>query len=95
MQDLDGALARLAAGFRRLKGIGDVEAAEGDDILFDEWEWEVGVGLYGLFRDAQHRGDGAAMAALAKWYDWQIGRGLPQRQVNSTAPMLAQSTLRE
>jgi unsaturated rhamnogalacturonyl hydrolase len=93
MHPLDDALARLAAGFRRLKGIGDTDAAEDGEIRFDEWDWEVGVGLYGLFRDAEHRGDDAAMAAMGRWYDRQIARGLPPRQVNSTAPMLALACL--
>jgi len=53
----------------------------------------VGVGLYGQFRDAERRGDTASIAALTRWYDWQITRGLPPRQVNSTAPMLALALL--
>lgn len=93
MSDLDAALDLLAQGFRRLKGIGDVESASDDAILFDEWDWEVGVGLYGQFRDAEFRGDARAIKALSDWYDWQIGRGLPPRQINSTAPMLALACL--
>ncbi len=93
MHPLDDTLARLAAGFRRLKGIDAADAANGDEIRFDEWDWEVGVGLYGLFRDAEHRGDDAAMAAIGRWYDRQIARGLPPRQVNATAPMLALACL--
>ena len=95
MPDLDAALSQLAKGFRRLKGIGDVEFGNANDILFDEWDWEVGVGLYGQFREAEYRGDQAALDALARWYDWQIARGLPARQVNSTAPMLALACLAE
>ncbi len=91
--DLTTALDLLATGFRRLKGIGDATPGEGDAILFDEWDWEVGVGLYGMFRDAQYRKDRAMIEALSHWYDWQIGRGLPARQVNSTAPMLALACL--
>lgn len=95
MDDLNRALDQLALGFRRLKGIGAVASVSCDDILFDEWDWEVGVGLYGLLRDAEHRGNEAAIAALGRWYDRQIGRGLPARQVNSTAPMLALACLAE
>ena len=93
MTDLDTALDLLGQGFRRLKGIGDVEGAPDDAILFDEWDWEVGVGLYGQFRDAEARSDARAIKALSEWYDWQIGRGLPVRQINSTAPMLALACL--
>ncbi|KUF09359.1 beta-galactosidase BglB [Pseudoponticoccus marisrubri] len=94
MDEIDAALVRLAAGFCRLKGIHAVAGA-GDEILFEEWDWEVGVGLYGAVRDAQDRQDTAALAAVARWYDRQIGRGLPARQINSTAPMLALACLAE
>ena len=95
MHDLDEPLARLAAGFRSLKGIGTTKDDASGEILFDEWDWEVGVGLYGLLRDAEARGDAAALAAMGRWYDRQIARGLPARQVNSTAPMLALACLAE
>lgn len=93
--DIDTAIARLAQGFARLKGIGATDAHEADEILFDEWDWEVGVGLYGAFRDAEARTDKAAMDRLGRWYDRQITRGIPPRQVNSTAPMLALACLAE
>lgn len=93
MSEIDRALDLLGRGFRRLKGIGDVDGATTDAILFDEWDWEVGVGLYGMFRDAEARGDEAAMRAVGDWYDRQIARGLPARQINSTAPMLTLACL--
>ncbi|MEQ9040594.1 MAG: glycoside hydrolase family 88 protein [Silicimonas sp.] len=93
MPDLDEALDLLSRGFRRLKGIGDVESERTEAVLFDEWDWEVGVGLYGMFRDAVGRQDDQTIAALSDWYDWQLGRGLPPRQINSTAPMLALACL--
>ncbi|WP_349294709.1 glycoside hydrolase family 88 protein (plasmid) [Thioclava sp. 'Guangxiensis'] len=93
--DLRRAIAALSTGFRRLKGIGDEGMDAGDEIDFDEWDWEVGVGLYGEFRRAEAEGDTAALARLARWYDRQIARGLPRRQVNSTAPMLALALLAE
>lgn len=93
MTEIDDALLRLAAGFRRLRGIDSAEAAQTDEILFDEWDWEVGVGLYGMLRDAESRGDQPSLDAIGRWYDWQIRRGLPARHVNSTAPMLALACL--
>ena len=92
MQEIDRAIDRLNAGFLSLKGIGDVGAGA-DEILFEEWDWEVGVGLYGLLREAEARGSGAMLGQLGRWYDRQIARGLPARQVNSTAPMLALACL--
>lgn len=89
--DLAVTRQRVAQGLARLKGIREGVQADDDgrfEIRFDEWDWEVGVGLYGLVQQAVATQDGAAIDALGRWYDWQIGRGLPPRQVNSTAPML-------
>lgn len=90
---IDTALVRLSQGFCSLKGIGEAEASATDEILFDEWDWEVGVGLYGDFRRAEACEDTAAFDKLARWYDRQIVRGLPRRQINSTAPMLTLALL--
>ncbi|KMW56889.1 Rhamnogalacturonides degradation protein RhiN [Candidatus Rhodobacter oscarellae] len=83
----------LSSGFRRLKGIGDTGQAEAAEISFDEWDWEVGVGLFGEARAALDQGDQRKLERLARWYDWQISRGLPRPQVNSTAPLLALTLL--
>lgn len=94
-ESLAADIAALSRGFRRLKGIGDEGAGASEEIDFDEWDWEVGVGLYGEFRRAEAAGDVAAMARLERWYARQIARGLPRRQVNSTAPMLVLALLTE
>lgn len=95
MDNIDTAIQRLGLGFRRLKGIGDVDEKAATSILFDEWDWEVGVGLFGLYRDAVARSDEIAIKNLTDWYDWQIRRELPKRQINSTAPMLTLAYLAE
>ncbi|WP_086998508.1 glycoside hydrolase family 88/105 protein [Rhizobium sullae] len=81
---------RVAAAFSRLKGIkeGLVTAGPALGIQFDEWDWEVGVGLYGFLRRAISTNDQKALQELVAWYSGQIERGLPPRQINSTAPML-------
>ncbi len=88
-------LSSVATGLARLRGINETAPLEagGFKLQFDEWDWEIGVGVYGLFRHAESTGDDKLMAALADWYDWQIKRGLPPRQVNSSAPLLALSGL--
>ncbi|MCU0906262.1 MAG: glycoside hydrolase family 88 protein [Rhodobacteraceae bacterium] len=89
--DLLRNLSRVASGLAALRGINDTQPLSdgGFTLQFDEWDWEIGVGVYGLFRHAEATGDAGLMVALARWYDWQIARGLPPRQVNSSAPMLA------
>lgn len=88
---LMGQLSGVAGGLARLRGINEAVGLEGDGfrLQFDEWDWEIGVGLYGLYRHAQASSDKRLIEAMVAWYDWQIGRGLPHRQVNSSAPMLA------
>ena len=97
-QDLDAAIDQLNAGFRSLKGIGNIEHQSqlpAGEILFDEWDWEVGVGLYGMLRDAEARQSDVMLDQLGRWFDRQIARGLPAKQVNSTAPMLTLACLAE
>lgn len=83
-------LSSVAIGLARLKGMNETAPLTGETftLQFDEWDWEVGVGLYGLIRHAEASGDNELMASITAWYDWQIGRGLPPRQVNSSSPML-------
>ncbi len=92
---LSETLSRVALGLARLKGINEtVTAPDGAyQLQFDEWDWEVGVGIYGLIRHAEAVGDRSLIEAIARWYEWQIGRGLPPRQVNSSSPMLPLSVL--
>ncbi|KZK85587.1 Unsaturated rhamnogalacturonyl hydrolase YesR [Pseudovibrio sp. Ad46] len=92
---LEDALALTADGFRSLKGINDTPSELDNDgsIHFDEWDWEVGVGLYGFYKQACKTGDERMKRNLANWYDMQIARGLPSRQINSTAPMLCLALL--
>jgi unsaturated rhamnogalacturonyl hydrolase len=88
-------LTNVATGLARLRGINETAPLEGEGfkLQFDEWDWEIGVGVYGLFRHAESTGNTTLLSALADWYDWQISRGLPPRQVNSSAPMLALACL--
>lgn len=88
-------LGSVATGLARLRGINETAplAESGFSLQFDEWDWEIGVGVYGLYRHAAATNDAGLIGALVDWYDWQISRGLPDRQVNSTAPMLALACL--
>lgn len=56
----------VAAAFSRLKGIqeGLVSGSSDGKIQFDEWDWEVGVGLYGFLRRALAANDRKALDDL-------------------------------
>ena len=61
----------------------------GDDISkYQLWEWTQGVGLYGLYNYYKLTGDRGTFDFLCGWYDARMAEGLPERNVNTTCPML-------
>lgn len=86
-------LNQLVSAFCRLKGIGELATDNSNKnqikIEFEDWEWEVGVGLYGLYNFAKYNNDKNLINSMINWYDYQIAKGLPPMQINTTAPMLA------
>ncbi|MDY0921288.1 glycoside hydrolase family 88/105 protein [Leclercia sp. CFBP8987] len=82
-------LDRVVRGFCRLKNLDEVGVGDGFAINFEEWEWEIGVGLYGFWRFAEHQQDAVLQQSILAWYEGQIARGLPEMQINTTAPMIA------
>ncbi|MCE9956040.1 beta-galactosidase BglB [Aeromonas rivipollensis] len=92
-QALIPTLERVVRGFCQLKGMGELTASQGLVIQFEQWEWEVGVGLYGFWRYARHKDDAELQASLLAWYEGQIAKGLPAMQINTTAPMITLALL--
>lgn len=96
--DLEQAIGKLVQGLRSLRDEGqfnepNLDGTRGDYISFDAWEWPQGVGLYGLAQLWLQTGDQSARATLEDWYARHLQRGLPPRNINTTAPMLALSLL--
>ncbi|MGB7799612.1 glycoside hydrolase family 88/105 protein [Buttiauxella sp.] len=92
-QDLIHTLELVVRGFCQLKGMGELTASKGLAIHFEEWEWEVGVGLYGFWGYARYQNDAELHASLLAWYEGQIRKGLPEMQINTTAPMITLALL--
>jgi unsaturated rhamnogalacturonyl hydrolase len=68
----------------------------GDDISkYQLWEWTQGVGLYGLWKLFERTKDGRYLATLREYYDARIADGLPGKNINTMAPVLALSYLYE
>lgn len=59
------------------------------DFGIEEWDWPQGVGLYGLTKLQAHLGDDRYDDFLISWFERNIERGLPSRNINTTAPFLA------
>lgn len=64
-------------------------------IDFANWEWSQAVGLYGLWQYYKMTGDTEILSKIKKWYDNNLEKGLPERNVNTTAPMLTLAFLAE
>ena len=89
--ELHQILEQVVQGFCRLKNIGEVSSGDGFAIHFEEWEWEVGVGLYGFWQYALSQKDAGLQQSILAWYEGQLAKGLPTVQINTTAPMIALS----
>lgn len=65
------------------------------DFGMEEWDWPQGVGLYGLQKLDRHFADGRYPAYAKPWMTRQIDKGLPSRNINTTAPLLSLMELDE
>jgi unsaturated rhamnogalacturonyl hydrolase len=91
-------LASLVKGMAGLRADGrfhepNLDGTPGDYVSFDSWEWPQGVGLYSLVKLWKQTGNPALLKTVEDWYDRRIAAGLPEMNVNTTAPMLALSEL--
>lgn len=66
-----------------------------DDKSWNVWNWPQGIGLFGLFINAQNTGNEKAMKALKDWFDQGLRQGTPPKNVNTMAPFLAMAYLYE
>ena len=82
-------LIKTADRMTAIKNDGMDESCPIGIIDISNWEWPQGVGMYGLFKLYKATGEKKYLAYLEDWYDGNIKKGLPPRNVNTTAPMLA------
>ncbi len=68
----------------------------GDDISkYQYWEWTQGIGLFGLWKLFEKTKEKNYLDMLIKYYDERLKTGLPSKNINTCAPMLALSFLAE
>lgn len=58
------------------------------DFGIEEWDWPQGVGLYGLLKLSKYYKDNRYIEFFDKWYADNILKGLPSKNINTTAPYL-------
>ncbi|WP_462409014.1 beta-galactosidase BglB [Neobacillus sp. Marseille-QA0830] len=57
-------------------------------IDMDTWEWAQGVGLYGMQKYYAETGKQEVLDFLIDWFDNNIRKGLPAKNVNTMCPLL-------
>lgn len=65
------------------------------DFGIQEWDWPQGVGLYGIVKMLKIEEDENRREFLYQWYQDNLKKGLPSRNINTTAPLLALVDLNE
>ena len=85
---LHAALKKVSAAMMHLENTGFEEKYPIGLIDINLWEWPQGVGLYGLYNYYELTGDRGTFDFLCGWYDARMAEGLPERNVNTTCPML-------
>ncbi len=65
------------------------------DFGIQEWDWPQGVGLYGITKRLKSEENKKRRQFLLQWYQENLKNGLPSRNINTTAPLLALVKLNE
>lgn len=78
-----------------LKNMAKTNLDQGEVARYMLWEWTQGVGLYGLWKLFEKRRDQRCLKMLVEYYDARIAEGLPEKNINTMAPIFALSYLYE
>lgn len=93
---MDNNLIKLVS--EKMKNIekGDfAETCKISNIDIDKWEWPQGVGLYGMYLNYKKNGDKDIFDWIVNWFENNIEKGIPERNINTTAPMLTLAHIAE
>lgn len=66
-----------------------------DHLTLDTWEWPQGVAVYAMYKVYKATGEEATLDQIDQWYRNHLQKGLPVRNINTTAPMLTMTFLYE
>lgn len=59
-----------------------------DHLHMENWEWPTGVALYSMFKVYKKTGDQDFYQYMVDWFDKELGKETPHRNVNTVAPAL-------
>ncbi len=60
-----------------------------DHFSMEKWEWPQGVALYSLYLYYKKTGKTKYLDFIIDWFERKIKEGLPEKNVNTVAPLLA------
>ena len=79
-----------------LERIAGLDLANVEKVLkFKNWDWFHGVGLYGYWKNYLYTKNEKYLQLLQTYYEERIAEGLPEKNINSVAPMLTLAFLYE
>ncbi|KEZ90160.1 glycosyl hydrolase family 88 [Lacrimispora celerecrescens] len=84
------------ADYENDRSVGKEEASRGiiaRDFGIEEWDWPQGVGLYGLLKLQRFYGDNRYLEFFDSWFENNFKKGLPSKNINTTAPYLVLAEL--
>lgn len=64
-------------------------------VSMDNWEWPQGVALFAMYSYYKEAGKKEILDYLVNWFDTQIAKGVPYKNVNTMCPMLTLSYVYE
>lgn len=85
---------RIAGQLRQLEN-NRKDGCKYDIVSMEQWEWPQGVALFALYLYYGITADGTLLEYLTDWFHRQMRKGLPEVNVNTTAPMLTMACLYE
>ena len=88
MRHLESLLSDVTERMKTIQNTSVIETCKISTIDIDKWEWPQGVGLYGMMRRYRRTGDDRVLNWINAWIETNLKRGIPERNVNTTTPML-------
>lgn len=92
--DVQELIEKVIVGMRNLEITIQEDTAD-SIISMEVWDWSQGVGLFSLYLYYKETGNTEILDYLTEWFDRQIERGLPEKNVNTMCPLLTLSYLYE
>lgn len=66
-----------------------------DHLHMDNWEWPTGVALYSMYKVYKRTNNTKYLDYLTEWYDFQLSKPTPHKNVNTVCPALTMTCLYE